>query len=110
MNWTLRERMLAVGVGAVALIMLIIPVVRFNDPKPARFGWHMFSAVVLPPDFFVVDVNGEEEQVFPGSYMPLVRGDLPIAEVFPGHLCEQLDDVVAVILRSETASERIPCL
>jgi len=101
--------MLAAGVAIVAAIMLAIPLTRFDEPKPARFGWHMFSAAVLPPEFYVIDGNGGQEQVFANQYLSLVRGDLPVTQALPAHLCQQLDGVVAVIVRSEATEETIPC-
>ena len=78
-------------------IQLATPVVQLIwAPRPARFGWQMFSVDVPPPSFTAVLDNGTTQPVALEPYVTSLRGDVPLAQFLPAHLCRVLPHVVAI--------------
>jgi len=79
------------------LVQSITPVVQLLwAPRPARFGWQMFSIVAPPPAFTVVHDDGTSSAIDIEPYVTSLRGDVPLVEFLPRHLCRVVPHVVAV--------------
>lgn len=74
-------------------------------PRPARFGWQMFSVNVPPPAFTAVLDDGTARPVVLESYVGSLRGDVPLAQFLPAHLCRVVPHVVAVRYQYRDAAQ-----
>jgi hypothetical protein len=74
-------------------------------PRPARFGWQMFSISAPPPDFAVVRADGSSAPVAIESYVASFRGDVPLAQFLPAHLCRVVPGAVAVRVQPQGAQQ-----
>lgn len=93
-------------------IQLVTPLVQLIwAPRPARFGWQMFSVDVPPPAFTAVLDNGTTRPVALEPYVASLRGDVPLAQFLPAHLCRVLPHVVAIRyqLYNQPQSETYQC-
>ena len=92
-------------------IQIIVPAVKLMSPRPARFGWHMWT--VKPPRRHVVLLmrDGTTRPADLRPYLAQGRGELDLDDVLPPHLCRMIPDVAAVHYRSRrTATIQIhPC-
>ena len=79
------------------IVQLVTPIVQLIwAPRPARFGWQMFSVDVPPPVFSVVLDDGTTKPVGLEPYVSSLRGDVPLAQFLPAHLCRVVPQAVAV--------------
>lgn len=61
-----RSRTLAIRgtvVGLALAAMVLVPATVLDEPRPARFGWQMYSGLYVAPDIEVELTDGEVERV-----------------------------------------------
>ena len=77
-------------------IQIIVPAVKLTSPRPARFGWHMWT--VTPPRRQVVLLmrDGTTRPADLRPYLVQARGELDLDNALPPHLCRMIPDVAAV--------------
>jgi len=81
-------------------IQIVVPVVKLTSPRPARFGWHMWTARNRNPQFVMTMKDGSLSPVILSTYLGLSRGELDIREAMPAHLCRVVPDVVSVQIKT----------
>jgi len=74
-------------------------------PRPARFGWQMFSVSAPPPDFAIVRADGSSAPIAIEPYVSSFRGDVPLAQFLPAHLCRVVPGAVAVRFQQAGAKQ-----
>ena len=88
------------------LLQLIAPALQLIcAPRPARFGWQMFSVSAPPPDFIVERQDRTRMPIDIKPYVLSLRGDVPLAQFLPPHLCQVLPGIVAVHYRFPGAQQ-----
>ncbi len=88
------------------IIQLITPIVQlFWAPRPARFGWQMFSLSSPPPNFAVVLDDGTSKPIAIESFVTSLRAEVPLTQFLPPHLCRVVPHVVAVRSKFRAASQ-----
>jgi hypothetical protein len=89
---------IAAGFFVVFLaIQLAVPIVQLVwAPRPARFGWQMYSVTSAAPRFDLVLRDGTSQPVAIEPYVASVRGDVPLARFLPRHLCGLFPHAAAV--------------
>lgn len=78
------------------LIQTIVPLVRLWAPRPARFGWQMFSAMQPRARFTLVMRDGTSHPADLTRYVALSRGEVELEKALPGHLCRVVPDLASV--------------
>lgn len=74
-------------------------------PRPARFGWQMFSISAPPPDFAIVRADGSSTPIAIEPYVASARGDVPLAQFLPAHLCRVVPGAAAVRVQQPGAQQ-----
>lgn len=74
-------------------------------PRPARFGWQMFSVSAPPPDFAIVRADGSSAPIAIEPYVASARGDVPLAQFLPAHLCRIVPGAAAVRVQQPGAQQ-----
>jgi hypothetical protein len=88
------------------IIQVIEPIVQLVwAPRPARFGWQMFSVSAPPPSFVVTLDDGTTKPIAIEPFVTSLRGDVPLSQFLPPHLCRVVPHVVAVRYQSHEASQ-----
>ena len=78
-------------------IQLTVPIIQLVwSPRPARFGWQMYSVVSAPPRFDLIGRDGTTSPLDISPYVTSMRGDVPLAQFLPAHLCARFPDAAAV--------------
>ena len=95
-EWRKSPTVTAVSVALFVILQLAIPISRMGDTEQAqRFGWQMFSTVGESFEFTVQTLTGnlviDLEEV-----MARARGDIPLEELLPPHLCETVEGAETV--------------
>jgi hypothetical protein len=107
-RWPPRAILAAALFVAIAVVQVGVPVRQFVEPRPARFGWHMYSNLNPPPLAWVEGADGERTEVD----VMQVLGDTRAEISWSGPLAERLcadDDVLAVIVFDRALERRVPC-
>ena len=95
-------------------VQTIVPVVQLFRPRPARFGWQMFSGTSVPTQVKIRTPAGE--RAIPADEMAKHvgnwRGDLSLDKHLPPHLCRRYPEASAVLLYNLEADEprEFPCV
>ncbi len=85
---------------------LLIPLVQLAwSPRPARFGWQMYSVVSVVPHFELIMRDGAVMPLDITPYVTSLRGDVPLARFLPAHLCTLFPDATAVHYQMDDGSQ-----
>ncbi len=95
-EWRKSPIVAAIAVVLFVVLQLAIPISRMgNDGGLQRFGWQMFSTIGEAIEFKVHTPTGtvviDLEEV-----MARARGDIPLEELLPPHLCNRVEGAVSV--------------
>ena len=91
---------------AFLAVQLIVPIVQIVwAPRPARFGWQMYSVVSAEPRFELELRDGIRQPVAIEPYVTSLRGDVPLARFLPAHLCRLFPNSVAVHYQTDDGSQ-----
>ena len=82
-------------------IQITVPVVKLMSPRPARFGWHMWTTTPPRRDVVLLMRDGSSRHADLRPYVAQARGELDLDHVLPSHLCRMMPDVAAVRYRSD---------
>jgi len=82
---------------AFLAIQIGVPIIQLVwSPRPARFGWQMYSVVSAAPRFNLIMRDGAAKSLDITPYVTSLRGDVPLARFLPPHLCSLFPDAAAV--------------
>ena len=99
LEWSTRNILAIAFFVTFLAIQIVVPVVKLTAPRPARFGWHMWSARKRNPQFVLIMKDGGASPVILSTYLGLSRGELDIREAMPPHLCRVVPDVASVQIK-----------
>lgn len=107
-GWTRGQALAAVLCVAIVTLQLAIPIRAFFEPRPARFGWHMFSTLNYLPEAWIEEANGSLVRVDVMKILGDTRAEIHWSDPLAALLCgDSLAHAVIVIDRD--GEERIPC-
>jgi hypothetical protein len=85
---------------------IVIPLAQLAwAPRPARFGWQMYSVVSAAPRFELIMRDRATKPLDITPYVTSVRGDVPLARFLPPHLCMRFPDAAAVHYQMDDGSQ-----
>jgi hypothetical protein len=89
------------GIFAAAFILaqLTIPLFQLTQPRPARFGWQMYSTVPVGSlgGVFVVDWGaGGVDTVKVADHVARVRPEMDYRRLLPPYLCQKNRSAAAI--------------
>jgi hypothetical protein len=85
---------------------IVIPLAQLAwSPRPARFGWQMYSVVSVAPSFTLFMRDGATRPLDIRPYVASLRGDVPLAHFLPPHLCRLFPDAAAVHYQMDDGSQ-----
>jgi hypothetical protein len=98
--WTWKSALAALFCGVFVTLQVAVPLVKLASPRPARFGWHMWSARWRPATFVVVMRDGTKRPADLARHVGRGRGEMELAAALPPHLCRVVPEAAAVEVRS----------
>ncbi len=109
--WTARALAAAACFVLFLLVQAAVPLVRLTSPRPARFGWQMFSAKHQRTRYTLVLRDGTREPARLATYVANSRGEMDLEEALPRHLCRVVADLESVqVLAPDSELPRVyPC-
>jgi len=97
--WTSRHLLAAVFCASLLTVQITVPIVQLTSPRPARFGWQMWTARPHAPQFYIVMNDGSVRPADVSVYLASSRGEMDARGVLPPHLCRVIPDIAAVEIR-----------
>jgi hypothetical protein len=105
-SWTATSAVKAAFFVLFLLIQVGVPLLRLWSPRPARFGWQMFSASPQQIAFSLVLRDGTSQPVSLGRYVAQSRGEVDLEDRLPPHLCRVVPDVASVEITKPGSTQR----
>ena len=106
---TSSARMMRRWLVVVSVIaMVAVPTAAMFEPRPARFGWQMFTAMAPVPAAWVETTDGNERPVDVGALLVHPRPEADLAPALAELLCRQAE-VRAVVVEGLRSRSRISC-
>ncbi|HEX2832687.1 MAG TPA: hypothetical protein VHW00_06710 [Thermoanaerobaculia bacterium] len=105
-RWTVAAVAAAAFFILFVSIQTIVPLIRLWAPRPARFGWQMYSARPQRVRFTLVLRNGTTQPVDLARYVGFSRGEVTLEQALPQHLCRVVPDVSSVQIRRADSKEQ----
>jgi hypothetical protein len=84
------------------LIQIVLPAIMLGEPRPSRFGWHMFTQGRTRGNFVVIHSDGTRTPVRITDYAVLDRPEISYYAVLPAHLCRVVPGARAVAVKGAT--------
>lgn len=103
-----RRRLTLGLVTIVVAIQVGIPLALLFEPRPSRFGWQMYSTLVLPPEASIELEDGTLEPVDVERRIADPRAEIRWAEPLARVLCADTA-AVAVVVSDHYGTIRVPC-
>jgi hypothetical protein len=105
-----RATIVALLVAAFLAVQLVVPVAALFGPRPARFAWHMYSALPDLPRAWTVQADGTEAPIELSGLFAVQRAEIDYAAVLRTGLCDATGAAaVKIQLAHEAAPEVIAC-
>ena len=101
--WSVRHFLAAGFCTTFLAIQIVVPIVQLGARRPARFGWHMWTARPQAPTFLIVMSDGTRQPADLSRYLALSRGEMDASELLPPHLCRVIPDIAAVEVRTSAS-------
>lgn len=109
--WSRADRRAAAAFLLIAAAQVGLPLASLWQPRPARWGWQMYSAAVHFPRIAVVRRDGSEVEIRLDDHVVRARTDVALRSLLPPHLCRTLTAAAAVrfVAYPDTAAVTVPC-
>lgn len=107
-RWTTRTALVAAAMVVFVIAQVVIAAVALTEPRPARFGWQMYTAVPAPPTVHLEAADGRLNAVDLEALMARGRADADLSTALADHLCTTTD-AAAVLLGPPADAQRVPC-
>lgn len=104
-SWTPGAVVAAAFFVLFLLVQTLIPLVQLAAPRPARFGWQMYSAKRQRPQFSLILRDGSSRPLDLGRYVAQSRGEVDVETALPPHLCRVIPDLAAVRITAPNAKQ-----
>lgn len=87
-------------------VQLLMPLAQLLwSPRPARFGWQMYSVTSAAPNFELVMRDRSTKPIDIRPYVTSLRGDVPLAQFLPPHLCALFPDAASIHFQMDDGSQ-----
>lgn len=96
------------GVVIAVILMVAVPTVALFEPRPARFGWQMFTAMAPDAVAWTEDADGSLEPVDLDALLVHARPEADLTDAIAAKLCAG-GDVRAVVIETFRERRRIEC-
>jgi hypothetical protein len=83
----MKPRWVLVIVGLFVVVQIAVPTVMLFEPRPAAFGWQMYSAARSLPDVVVIEADGSERVVDLTDHLAEPRAEIDYAARLAEQAC-----------------------
>ena len=106
---TARKTLLAAAIGLIVMFQVGVPTANLLAPRPARFGWQMYSVAQPAPEAWTPSTSGGLEPVDLDSHWAVLRAEIDDVEGFARQVCALTEAPEVVVELQPGATESVPC-
>ena|SRR5579859_5441100 len=107
--WSRDQWWVAAALVAFMTIQVVVPIVGLFGPRPARFGWQMYSVAEAAPQAWAEARNGSLTSIDLVGRLAVLRADTRDATAIGTALCAGSTYTAVVIQFGDATTERVPC-
>ena len=99
------------GLLVVAFLVasILVPALALAQPRPARFGWQMYSIALAAPRAWTESADGARQAYDLADKLAVLRADIADPRAVGAQIC-RLTDAAAVLVELRVGSQvRVPC-
>ncbi|HLT18929.1 MAG TPA: hypothetical protein VKZ96_05685 [Thermomicrobiales bacterium] len=106
-----ESRLAQIVILLFVVTQVLVPAYLLLGPRPAHFGWQMYSGVRTLSEFTTIDASGQAREIEPNDYLGNPRLEIDLTTALPAHICATQPAVVAVQARNPITDEVVatPC-
>jgi hypothetical protein len=90
-------------------VQLVVPVVGLLSPRPARFGWQMYSVAEAAPQAWGEAADGSRTPIDLAGRVAVLRADTRDASAIGQALCANHAYSAVIIQFGDEPAGRVPC-
>ena len=98
-----------VVIAAFMVLAVAIPTVALLSPRPARFGWQMYSVAYPAPRAWVQASDGSTREFDLADRMAVLRADTADPASVSRWLCNHEQGAAVLVELQPTRLVRVPC-
>lgn len=106
---TLRRGLVAAAIGLVVVFQVGVPAVNLLSPRPARFGWQMYSVAQPAPQAWAASASGDLEPLRLQDHWAVLRAEIDDVDGFARQVCALTESTNIVIELQPGAKEPVAC-
>lgn len=113
--WMLRRRLKrpvwlkSVFVAVFVILAVAVPVLALTQPRPARFGWQMYSVAQPAPRAWLQTTGGTVREWALADHLAVLRGDISDPTSIGERLCATESPSAVLVELRPGALVRVPC-
>lgn len=107
--WTPRQVLTTVLVAGFIVAAILVPASALNQPRPARFGWQMYSVAQPAPRAWLQSADGSVREFDLADRLAVLRADIPDPTSLGKRLCAQESAKAVLVELHTTDLVRVPC-
>lgn len=108
-RWPTSEVATAALIVAFVVVAIVIPALALGQPRPARFGWQMYSVAQPAPRAWLQSADGSVREFDLADRLAVLRADIPDPTSLGKRLCAQESAKAVLVELHTTGLVRVPC-
>ena len=108
-EWNLRSTVTAALIVAFVAIALAVPAFALTQPRPARFGWQMYSVAYPAPRAWLQAADGSTEEYDLADRLAVLRADVPDPLGVGQQLCATTSSPAVIVEMHPGRLVRVAC-
>ena len=108
-GWNRRSLSVALFVAVILAWQLIVPAAALFSPRPARFGWQMYSGFPDVPSVSLIDAAGHETPVDANQFFGQLRAEIDFAAALRAGVCDASGATAVKISDRDGTTEVVKC-
>ena len=105
----MRTKLVAALVVAYVAAQLALPTIGLFEPRPARWGWQMYSVAQAAPEAWGFDANGQRQPINLVGRLAVLRADTRDPAGIGRVLCAGTSFTAVEVRFGEAESGMVPC-
>jgi hypothetical protein len=106
---TSSQRTALVLIVAFMVMAVLVPALALGQPRPARFGWQMYSVAQPAPRAWLQADDGSVTEFDLANRLAVLRADIPDPTSLGERLCAQESAKAVLVELHTTDLVRVPC-
>lgn len=108
-RWKAAEIATALLIAAFVVLAVLVPALALGQPRPARFGWQMYSVAQAAPQAWLQSADGSVREYDLAAGLAVLRADIADPQVMGKRLCQETNTNAVLVELRPAELVRVPC-